>query len=197
MKEKVNIKPQKVILLNDIADLIVPESRSDSLPEIPIYALRSQGEQTIVIDSFHVIKQLNHVFPGYEYELIGGKETIVEINAPPKKYAFLLISFVWILLFVGTAMTIINFHYDVSMLEVQQRIHYLLTGKVSKYPLFIQIPYSLGLGAGMVIFLNYWFKKKLNDEPSPLEVELFNYERNLDEYKIYHENELDDKKPLT
>src|SRR5690625_6176367 len=96
----------------------------------------------------------------------------------------LFVFLVWILLFVGSAMTIVNFHYDVSMQEVHQRIHYLFTGEQKKFPLFLQIPYSFGLGIGMVLFLNRLFKKKLNEEPSPLEVELFNYQKKINEYVI-------------
>lgn len=89
-------------------------------------------------------------------------------------------------------MTIMNFHYDVSMQEVQQKIHYLLTGKHSKYPLWIQIPYSFGLGVGMLLFFNHWFKKRFNEEPSPLEIELFNYQQDLNQYVMHYENKLDD-----
>ena len=55
-------------------------------------------------------------------------------------------------------------------------------------PLFFQIPYSIGLGLGMIIFFNHVFKKRLNEEPSPLEVEMFNYQQDLDQYVIMHEN---------
>ena len=51
-----------------------------------------------------------------------------------------------------------------------------------------QIPYSFGLGLGMIFFFNHVFKKRLNEEPSPLEVEMFNYQQDLDRYVIMHEN---------
>lgn len=194
MKGKVKISPKKEVLLRDIADFITREGMEDSFLNIPIYPLETEARQTVVIDGFHVIRRLSNLYEDYEYELIGGNETIIEINPGTKRHSILLISFVWLLLFIGTAMTIINFHYDVSMQEVQQRVHYLLTGKETKYPLFIQIPYSIGLGVGMIVFLNYWFRKKITDEPSPLEVELFNYERDIDDYKIIHEKKIDDQK---
>ncbi len=50
-------------------------------------------------------------------------------------------------------MTIMNFHYDVSMQPVQQKLHFILTGVENEYPLWIQIPYSIGLGLGTVLFL--------------------------------------------
>lgn len=88
-------------------------------------------------------------------------------------------------------MTIMNFHYDVGMQETQQKIHYMLTGKVAESPLWIQIPYSLGLGVGMLLFFNHWFKKRFNNEPSPLEIEISKYQDALDDYIKKHEKHVD------
>jgi stage V sporulation protein AA len=40
----------------------------------------------------------------------------------------------------------------------------------------------------MVLFFNHLFKKKINEEPSPLEVEIFNYQLDLDKYVAMNEN---------
>ena len=34
----------------------------------------------------------------------------------------------------------------------------------------------------MILFFNHVFKKRLNEEPSPLEVEMFNYQQDIDNY---------------
>src|SRR5699024_7262114 len=102
----------------------------------------------------------------------------------------LFVSFVWLLLFVGAAMTIMNFHYDVSMQEVQQKLHYLFTGKQNEFPLWIQIPHPFGLGICMLLFFNHCFKKRFNEETRPLEVELFNYQQDLYNYINHYENQL-------
>lgn len=41
-------------------------------------------------------------------------------------------------------------------------------------------------------FFNHWFKKRFNEEPSPLEVEIFNYQQDLQQYINTMENELND-----
>ena len=85
-------------------------------------------------------------------------------------------------------MAIMNFHEEVSMLEVHQRLYEMITGKKEDKPLLLQISYSLGLGIGMILFFNHVFRKRINEEPSPLEVEMFNYQQSLDQYVILHEN---------
>jgi stage V sporulation protein AA len=74
------------------------------------------------------------------------------------------------------------------MQQVHQRMYYMVTGETVKKPLLFQIPYSLGLGVGMILFFNHVFKKRNNEEPSPLEVEIFQYQQSLDQYVIMNEN---------
>ncbi|MBP1969659.1 stage V sporulation protein AA [Virgibacillus natechei] len=165
------------------------------LEDTTIYRISEKDNNIVVIDSFLVIDHLNSEYNDLEFEVIGPTQTLIRINEKKKKAPILVISSVWLLLFVGTAMTIMNFHYDVSMQEVQQRIHFLLTGEQNEFPLWIQIPYSFGLGIGMLLFFNHWFNKRFNEEPSPLEVEIFKYQQNLDNYVNHYENELNDTKP--
>ncbi|MNP81772.1 hypothetical protein D3C76_1802270 [compost metagenome] len=41
----------------------------------------------------------------------------------------------------------------------------------------------------MIIFFNHLFKKKWNEEPTPLEVEMYLYQENLNQYVIAEEYE--------
>ena len=121
-------------------------------------------------------------------QTFGPSQTIIEVILSKKKMSYLTFALVWFLLFVGARMTIMNFHVDVSMGEVHQKLFTIITGKVDEKPLLIQVPYSIGLGLGMILFFNHFFKKRFNEEPSPLEVEMFNYQQDLDQYVIINEN---------
>lgn len=46
----------------------------------------------------------------------------------------------------------------------------------------------------MVLFFNHLFRKRINEEPSPLEVEMFNYQQDLDRYVMLKENKESIKK---
>ncbi len=190
LKKRITTNPSTKLTLKDVAFITTTSPRKEQLENIPIYQITEKDNDYVIIDSFIIIKHLNQLFPDLEFQLLGLNETIVHVTEEKSRPSVILISFVWIVLFVGTAMTIINFHYDVSMQEVQQKIHYLFTGEKKQSPLWIQIPYSIGLGVGMILFLNKWFKKRFNEEPSPLEVEIFNYQKDLDNYIAFHENEL-------
>lgn len=194
MKKKLTLETMQTILLEDLAYISARTEVKEKLFKLPVYRITKKDKNIVVIDSFLIIQYINENFPNLEIQLIGPTYTIIQIEKRKKATAVLLMPIVWFIIFIGSAMTIMNFHYDVSMQEVQQKLHYLLTGKQNEFPLWIQIPYSLGLGAGMLLFFNHWFNKRFNEEPSPLEVEIFNYQQNLDDYLGHYENGINEHK---
>ena len=77
-----------------------------------------------------------------------------------------------------------NFHADVSMATVHQKLYAIITGREVVHPLLLQIPYSLGLGSGMILFFNRFFKRRLNEEPDPLELEMYRYDDSIHDYRV-------------
>ncbi|HLQ97516.1 MAG TPA: stage V sporulation protein AA [Candidatus Dormibacteraeota bacterium] len=193
-KKSIQVEGLEEIKLKDIALISTNSKHKSALEKTKIYQITEKDHNIIIIDSFFVIDYLNKQNENLEFQPIGPVQTIIRVEQSQKKTSIFMVACVWLILFIGTAMTIMNFHYDVSMQEVQQKLHYLLTGNENEFPLWIQIPYSFGLGVGMILFLNHWFKKKINEEPSPLEVELFNYQQDLDKYISHYENQLNEHK---
>lgn len=196
LKRKVQVRKNSLIRLQDVADILSNSTMKENIQSLPLYQITKEDKEYVVLDGFHLIQHIQKYQSDFVIELLGPKETIISVLPPHKKMSFLLVSLVWLILFIGAAMTIINFHYDVSMQEVHQKIHFMFTGTYEKYPLFLQIPYSIGLGIGIVLFLNHWFNKRFNEEPSPLELELFQYKNKVNEYIAHHENNLNDDRHL-
>nr|WP_245406364.1 MULTISPECIES: stage V sporulation protein AA [unclassified Peribacillus] len=188
MRNRVQVKGNQTVRIKDIARIIGPEEVIALIEEIILLTVKKEDRNIIVIDLAQVIMAIRKVDPTIEVETFGPSQTIIEIILSKKKMSYLTFALVWFLLFVGGGMTIMNFHVDVSMGEVHQKIFTIITGKVEDKPLLIQIPYSFGLGMGMILFFNHFFKKRFNEEPSPLEVEMFNYQQDLDRYVIMNEN---------
>ncbi|ASS96330.1 stage V sporulation protein AA [Peribacillus simplex NBRC 15720 = DSM 1321] len=188
MRNRVQVKGNQTVRIKDIARIIGPEEVITIIEEIILLTVKKEDRNIIVIDLAQVIMAIRKMDQNIEVETFGPSQTIIEIILSKKKMSYLTFALVWFLLFVGGGMTIMNFHVDVSMGEVHQKIFTIITGKVEDKPLLIQIPYSFGLGIGMILFFNHFFKKRFNEEPSPLEVEMFNYQQDLDSYVIMNEN---------
>src|SRR5699024_5028431 len=139
LKKKISAQLNETITLRNIAYVssVVPEITE--LEQTTIYTVREKDHNFIVLDCFIIINHLNKMYPNLELQVLRPTETMININEAAKKTSLIYVGLVWVLLFIGTAMTIMNFHYDVSMQEVQQKLHYLFTGKEEKFPLWIQI----------------------------------------------------------
>lgn len=195
LRYRIQVKPDRKIYLKDIAQIIAePPELEHELNHLLIHRVHSADGQLVVIDIMSVIRLIQQKYAQIEIESIGPAQCIVEVIYPRTAPNALLVGFVWLLLFTGSGLTIMNFHEDVSMLQVHQKIYQIITGESEENPLWLQIPYSIGIGIGMVLFFNRLFNKRLNEEPSPLEVEMFLYQQNLDQYVAIHENKEAEKK---
>ncbi|MFB6465938.1 stage V sporulation protein AA [Cytobacillus sp. Hz8] len=188
MRHRVQVQPHQMVVLNDVAQIIADDEMLNLLKELEIYQVSPKDKNTIIMDVMVVIKEISRIIPGTEIQVLGPSQTIIEVVLKKRKVSVPLFFLVWLLLFFGSALAIMNFHDDVSMQSVHQRLYKMITGKEVAQPLIFQIPYSLGLGLGMILFFNHIFQKRFNEEPSPLEVEMFNYQQDLDNYVIMYEN---------
>ncbi len=188
MRLRVQTKPDSIIKIGDIAQVIGPENTVNQIRKLSLYKISKSDKNIVVIDLMHIIEMIQSFDSSIDIQTIGPTQTIVDVIYKPKKPNIGFIILVWLLLFIGSAITIMNFHEDVSMQQVHQKLYYIITGEELIKPLLLQIPYSLGLGIGMILFFNHLFKKRINEEPSPLEVEMFKYQQDLDQYVIIKEN---------
>lgn len=187
LRKKIQVQKGAPIYLGQVAQMIVEPEYEKKLRGLLLHLPMEQDGNLVLIDMLMIVKKVKEVMPNVTVEHYGEPHVLVEIykhNRPP---SLILISLVWLLLFVGSGLAIMNFHADVSMLQVHQRIYKLITGKQMMHPFFLQIPYSLGLGLGMVIFFNHLFKKRFSEEPSPLELEMYMYQENLNHYIVTEE----------
>lgn len=189
LKNRVTVPKGKGVTLGDIAFLIAEPELKESLESILLMKPEQSDGNLILIDLLMVIPRIYELLPEADIEPIGEGRTIVQIESSVerRKPSVAMFVLVWLLLFFGSALTIMNFHADVNMQEVQIRIVEMITGHRDEHPVVFQIAYSVGIGFGMVIFFNHLFKKKWNEEPTPLEVEMYLYQKNIDQYVINEE----------
>ena len=70
------------------------------------------------------------------------------------------------------------------MIKSIEKIYYTVTGEKKDKPLIMTIPYSIGLGVGVITFFSRIISKskRRKKEPGPMEIELFLYNRDMEEY---------------
>ncbi|MBW7473509.1 stage V sporulation protein AA [Paenibacillus oenotherae] len=188
LRKRIGIKPGGIVTLGHAARLFCADPVIEAKLQTFVLHRHQQTEgNRIVIDLLQIVGALRQREPDLTIETFGDPQVLVLVADKPPKPRIAVLILAWLLLFFGSGLAIMNFHTDVSMKEVHQRITELVTGKKSEHPLWFQIPYSLGIGLGMIVFFNHIFRKKLNEEPNPLEVELYMYEENMNAYVIADE----------
>ncbi|MFV8829394.1 stage V sporulation protein AA [Alkalihalobacterium sp. APHAB7] len=188
MRHKVEVKANQHVKVGELAQIIAEPLIREKIIHLPIHQVKPSDKNFVLIDVMKVIIAISEAVPHSDVQSIGAAQTILEVKMKSKRIEPVYFVFIWLLLFIGAGMAIMNFHEDVSMREVHQRMFTTVTGNEIAKPLLLQVPYSIGLGLGMIIFFNHVFRKRLNEEPSPLEVEMFKYQQDLDQYITHHEN---------
>ncbi|WP_276351789.1 stage V sporulation protein AA [Cohnella caldifontis] len=188
LRRRVVVPPGAVITLGQVARLVTERDRERRLRELPLHSVRPEDGSMVVIDMLQIVKAVHETLPGLTVETFGEPHVLVEIApASSRQPRLILLVLAWLLLFFGSGMALMNFHADVNMPHVQSRITELITGRSERHPWLFQIPYSLGVGLGMLLFFNRLFRKRRSDDPNPLEVEMFTYQENVNHYIITEE----------
>jgi stage V sporulation protein AA len=187
LRKRMCIRRGESITLGQVAQMLVETEYESSLQKLMLHQPKEHEGNIVLIDMLLIAGRIKQMYPFMQIEHFGEPHCLVEIMGHRKPPGLFWIIIVWLLLFVGSGLAIMNFHADVSMALVHQRIYKLITGHWVEHPLLLQIPYSIGIGLGMIVFFNHLFKKKFNEEPSPLEVEMFMYQENVNYYMIAEE----------
>lgn len=182
-KGKIMVPKNSAVLLKDMVEISADKEIKTKLENMN-YPVDTKNQQFHLISILVIVTFIKEEIPNYEIVVIGETEILIELNDKTKEdpYKILRVAFVSFLLFIGAVTAIINFHSDVDMKESHKVIYKVMTGEESERPLLLQIPYSLGIGVGMAVFFNHIFKKKIDDEPTPLEMEMYSYQQSVDEY---------------
>lgn len=181
---KKNVEAQNdEILLGDAASLYCEDSVVRAKANaLRIHKFRKGQEARAVISMMKVIEMLTDLVPGITVESIGESAIVLE-KIPEKKYkgplVFWKIVFVAAISFFGTAFTIMAYHNDIGITDVFMRIYEIVTGKESSGCTTLEISYSIGLCLGIIIFYNHVGGRRITKDPTPLEVEMRNYERDV------------------
>ena len=85
-----------------------------------------------------------------------------------------------VVIFFGAAFTIMAFNNDVSVGDVFSKFYRQVMGKESSGVTELEICYSIGLAIGITLFFNHVGSKKITPDPTPMQVEMRKYEKDID-----------------
>lgn len=185
-KDSPQIQFGSPVYLKDIAYISCRKAKRAEIENIEIFPKAIENSYTIrAVDIIQLIKDN---IENATVNLLGKESILIEPEdksaKPGNIRTFLTVLLSSILLFVGAGLAIMYFHEDVSMDKVHQHIYEGITGNRDEKPLVISIPYSIGLGIGIAGFFDVFSLDKKDNKPGPLEIELYKYNKDIEEYKM-------------
>lgn len=157
-------------------------------------------EHAVVFSVLRVIERIHKDYPNVDIVNCGEDDFIVEyvketIKSPIlEKLKLIVIS---IIVFFGSAFTIMTFHNDIGIDDVFARFYVQLMGEEKPMITELEISYSIGLAVGIIVFFNHFSKRKLSKDPTPVEVEMQKYNEDLITTKIAESEEKGHKEDVS
>ena len=181
--KKALIEERKKIYIKDIAEITAPENLLKNIKNIKILEIKDNKKQNYLITIIDIISAIDKALPGHTINNVGEIDTIIEYSPKKQKenkiFKIIKIVFVTIILAGGSATAIMSFHSDAQMSTVFENYYYLFFHERIENPIIIDLPYSLGLAIGIIVFFNHFSGKSITNDPTPIEVEMSLYESDV------------------
>lgn len=185
-----NVVYDRKVTLNDVGSYestnepVLRQIKQISLHSFPEKKKKSQMEFFSVMK---VIQLIHEKYPNLQVESIGEKDFIVEYLSQPSPAAWintLKLVLLCVLIFFGSAFTIMAFNNDVSVTDVFDRFYLQVMGSKKPEISELEIAYSVGIAVGILVFFNHFGKKKFSSDPTPIQVEMNKYKSDMDDTLI-------------
>ena len=196
-KKKAAIVGKEHVVVKDVADVLAAADIQKRVENVRLLTTGSK-DGVYLLSIIDVMKAISAALPGHNISNVGEIDTVVSVKAvPPKKRAavkWLKVAIVSLILFTGASTAIMTFHTDSQMGTVFQRYHKIFFGEEVEKPYIINIPYSIGLAIGIVVFFNHFGGKRMTKEPTPIEIEMATYEKDVEDAMIDNLSRQEEKK---
>jgi len=196
-KKKVHFRDKSIICIKDVADIEAPPALKQEIERLQLLRKKDKFHEAIAFND--IVKAIHKKHPNATVTNTGEKEVLIEWADKKKEnklVTFIKIATVSIILFVGASTAIMTFHTDSQMSKVFEKYTELFLGEEGNVAV-IQVSYSIGLAVGIIVFFNHFGGKKLTNDPTPVQVEMSLYEKDVTETIVgainKKTNEMDEK----
>lgn len=195
IKAYISINPKQAVdtntsvYLRDIGNVYCGDKNTkDKIESTKIYTSGST-ESWEYMNTVDIIDKILSKNSNLDIQIMGPNEVLFEIKSKENRNVLMEIGkliFVLVTLFLGAALGIVYFHEDVNMGDALEKLYVTLMGESMNNSLIMAIPYSIGLGVGMITFFTKLYSKspRRKMEPGPMDIQLYLYDKDMEEYLL-------------
>ena len=173
----------KNIYLQDFAKLYCRDaSVLKELNHMLIWTAKETKDTKYMFSILKIIEKIEQRYPEISVVNLGETDFIITYKVSKKKskaFEYGKAGFVALTAFFGGAFSIMTFNTDVSVGDVFDLAYKLVLGQEQSGAGVVEAGYSIGLFLGIMIFYNHFFRKIIHEDPTPIQVEMRKYEKEL------------------
>lgn len=189
LKAEQNVELQSDdVFVKDIGKMICTDKQIlAKVKTIKLHHFKKGEPKRQVISILKVIEEIEKVCPNVTVESLGETDILVEqidVDKHKSPVQTAKIVFVSAISFFGTAFTIMAFHNDIGINKVFSKVYEMVMGYSSDGYSILELSYSIGLAAGIILFFNHIGGRRITKDPTPIEVEMRVYETDVNKALI-------------
>lgn len=186
-ERNVEVKSQDVFM-SDVGTIRCSDGAlSAKIKALKVHHFGTEGPRRCVISALKLVELMENECRDINVQIVGEPDVLVEwINVNKHKgwQQWLRAVLVCFVSFFGTAFTIMAYHNDVGINEVFTQLYTMVMNREPRGLNILEVAYSIGLAAGIILFFNHVGGRRLTKDPTPIEVSIRKYEEDVDKALI-------------
>lgn len=171
------------VRLGDVAKLECTNSSVKTrLKTLKLLKIQAEKSNRYVFSIMKVVELIHENYPDLEIQNLGESDFIIDYESQEyarDRWSLIKVVLLCITIFIGSAFSIMTFNNDVGVNQVFHQVYELMTGQPSDGFTMLEITYSIGIAVGIIVFYNHFGGKKITKDPTPMEVEMRQYENDV------------------
>ena len=176
---------QKNLIVKDIAQTACANpSVQNKVQTLKLSNLQISKPGRYVKSVLDVLEAIQKEYPSLKIENLGEADFIItyeEEKGKSRLIGYLKTILVSVLSFFGAAFSIMTFNNDVDIRGLFADVYLLFTGQTSDGFTVLELAYSFGLGIGIILFFNHFAGKRIETDPTPMDVQMHTYEQDVNQ----------------
>lgn len=155
---------------------------TNKVKSLRLLRVPEKGQHRFVVSILKIIECIHKEYPNLDIQNEGEIDIIITYEKPQKPNMFfhwIKVTVIAAITFLGAAFSIMSFNNDVSVTKMFGQVYELLMGHPSDGFTILELTYCIGLIVGILVFFNHFGKKRFSVDPTPMEVEMRQYENEI------------------
>lgn len=173
------------VQLKDVAALYCSDhDLTHKIEHAKLYRFSSKGNQRKIFSILKIVEIVQEIDKSAEIVNMGPEDFIVYYKKEKVEKVWvrsLKIILVSLVAFLGASFSIMSYNTDVGIDDLFTNVYELIMGEVPTGPTLLHLSYTIGLAIGIVVFFNHAGRINLTDDPTPFEVQMRLYERDVND----------------